>query len=118
MFVRFDVSKFCNIPLDSDALKSVLANLPSDADWDKSNPLEKAMFEAGEPRYCMDGLKKSFKRTYEEEFIGEKTTSSKERKSKSKEAVQPQVKVKMEHPQMVSLRQKLNVMKSGKGAFL
>ena len=55
-FSRFDVSKWTHMPLDTIALQCVLNNLPSDNEWDKTDPMQKAMFEAGELRYDLNAL--------------------------------------------------------------
>ena len=114
---RFDVSKFCNIPLDSPALQSVLDNLDSDDAWDETNPLEKAMFEAGETRYDMNTLRKGHKRTSHSDYMEEKT-SSKEKKSKSKDVDEPPVvRVKLENPMHTERQTKVTCLKSGKAAL-
>ena len=117
---RFDVAAFLNMPLESEALSHVLLQLPTDDDWDLDDNLEKAMHCAAEKRYDMSTLKKTFKDTKHEEFMGETTSSSKEKKTKTKDFVptaDKSIVVKFESPVYVSYKQKMVVLKTGKGTF-
>ena len=115
------MAAFLNMPLDSDALQIVLTQLPQDMEWNKDLPLERALFQAAEPRYDMTGLQKTYKQSSHEEFVGEKTTASKEKKAKSKEDIPSSgstVKIKTEAPNIREFKQKMHVLKTGKGDSL
>lgn len=70
-----------------------------------------------EKRYDMSGLKKSYKKTSNEQFTGDKTTLSKERKTKS--AGEPSsssgVQIKVENVLLSKYKQHLKTLASGKG---
>ena len=77
------------------------------------------MKKAGEKRYDMSELRRGYKRTSAEEFVGDKTTLSKEKKTKTQEPSSGStVKVKIENPLFVKYKQHLKVLNSGKGHHL
>ncbi len=116
MFLRYDVSKFTNIPLEDPSLKFVLANLESDMNWDESDPLQKAMLDAQELRFNLGSLKRGYKKTVHEEFMAEKSSTSKEKATKTKDgAPAVTLKIKEENKYARELKDKMAVLKSAKG---
>lgn len=106
------------MPVDSEALKCVLLQLDSDTDWDLSDPVQKALHMAAEERFNMSSLKRSYKRTAHEEFVGEKTIASKEKKAKTLDCNASSgsgTKIKIEEPLVTTFKQKLTALKTGKG---
>ncbi len=116
MFLRYDVSKFTNIPLEDASLKFVLSNLDSDMHWDVDDPLQKAMLLAGELRFNLAGLKRGYKKTVHEEFMSEKSSSSKEKATKTKDWAPPApLKIKEENKNAREFKDKMAMLKSAKG---
>ena len=85
-------------------------------DWNEEDPLQKAMLMAKEKRYDMTALRRSYKTTSHEDFAGEKTTVSKEKKSKTMEpSSSSTIKIKVEHPLVIKHKQHLKTLITGKG---
>ena len=116
-FLRFDVAKFTHIPIDDPALKFVLANLESDMKWNADDPLQKAMLDASELRFNLAHLNRGYKNTVHEEFMSEKSSTSKEKATKTKDGVRPvaTLKIKEENKHARELKEKMAVLKSAKG---
>ena len=112
------MAKFLNIPVESDVLTAVLEELPSDSNWDMSDPVQRAYLAKDEKRYDLGSLKRSYKNSKVTDFHQEKMLSSKEKKSKVKdvtEAAASSKPVKIENEKWLEVKQQLGVMKMGKG---
>ena len=73
---------------------------------------------ADEKRYDMSELRLSYKKTSQEEFVGERTTVSKEKKSKTmnpSSSSKQMPAIKLEDPLFSKHKQLLKTLNSGKG---
>ena len=87
--------------------------------WELNDPIQRAMKNANEKRYDLSTLRKSSKRTMQEEFAGDELVNSRDKKTRSSDTVQSvEVKVKVENPTYLSFKQQLGVLRTGKGDFI
>ena len=101
-------------------LETILREIEKDDKWDEDDPVQKGYKMAGEPRYNMAQLRKAHKKTTHTSFYEESSGVSKEKKSKDKNAIEnvPALRIKVESPVWRDFKQKLAVLKSGKGFVL
>ena len=88
-------------------------------EWDEDDPIQRAMKKMSERRYEMSELRRSYKKTSNEDFVGDKTSYSREKKSRTLEnsssSSSATVTIKVENVLFGKYRQHLKTLNSGKG---
>eukprot|EP00438_Fugacium_kawagutii_P007546 Skav213926 [mRNA] locus=scaffold2079:101734:102707:- [translate_table: standard] len=114
---RFQIAKLEGLELKDPFLKALLAELPSDTDWDESAPRELALKKAGELRYLYQAtdLSKVKVATVERDFISAGADGKNEQKALLASAVagSSSVPVKVEAG-VAEKQQKLTMLRSAK----
>ena len=90
---------------------------PHTKDWDQGDPIQRAMAKMHERRYDMSDLRRSYKKTENEDYVGDKTTNSREKKHKTLEGSSSSSKVviKAEYVVFAKYKQCMKTLNSGKG---
>ena len=117
---RFDVATYLNIPVESTVLSIILDQLDHDMDWDKDDLVQKGYWVAGEPRYDLSQLKKSYTKTSDTGFVNEKLVNTSEKKTKALDnpSSSSNTRIKLEFPLWNKFVEKGRVLKNGKGYLL
>ena len=79
---RYDIAKHLGIPPESKLMDSIVMQYASDMEWDKTDPLQRAYFEAGEARYDLSQVRRSYTNTSMIHTHAEKLVNSQEKKCK------------------------------------
>ena len=117
---RYDVAHLLHMPSDSPALEHILAELPSDTDWDTSNHIERGYLKADLQRFSLVKIGTIVK-AMSAQRKKETLTSASDTKNSSKAfntgTSAPKPKIKVENESFLDMQNKAKVIKSAKGPF-
>ena len=117
---RWDIADKMHMKLDDPMFLKILKDLPTDTQWDLSNPCEKSLHDAGELRYNL--MKKDFDKMQALEGESEENVKMKEAKMKGEVLslgggayVSNDVPIKVEFPEWLALQVKVGDMQALEG---